>query len=66
MLMSRKATTMSVHAEPIYWPESLEETEEEPTVARQQQIVQLRHRVGNYDVTRLILDSRETSETRAK
>ena len=57
---------MSVHAEPIYWPEPLEEAEEEPTLKAQRKIIHLRHRVGAYDVTRLVLDSREASKTPAE
>jgi len=57
---------MSVHAEPIFWPESFEESEGEMPTNTRRKIVQFRHRVGEYDVTRLILDSREAVERPAK
>jgi hypothetical protein len=41
---------------PIYWPESFAENEGQDAPLIHGRIVHLRHRVGDYDVTRIILE----------
>ena len=48
---------MSAEAEPIYRPESLDEHEDKESLPARRQILHFRHRIGDYDVTRVILDS---------
>jgi hypothetical protein len=57
---------MSVHAEPISWPEAFEEAEDNHTRDEARRIVHVRHRVGEYEVTRLVLESRDESEAAVK
>ena len=53
---------MTANAEPIFWPEPLNVIEEEEKASRQRRILQFRHRIGECDVTHLILDSREEAD----
>ena len=46
---------MSENAEAICWPEDHDEIERLQKHPTRRQIVHVRHRVGEYDVTRLIL-----------
>ena len=54
---------MAANAEPIYWPESVEEPEDDEIAQKRQRIIHVRHRVGKYVVTRLVLDSRDVSDS---
>ncbi|MCX8037954.1 MAG: hypothetical protein N3D11_13070 [Candidatus Sumerlaeia bacterium] len=56
---------MTTHVEPIYWPESFDEHEREEALRTGKRIVQFRHRVGRFEVTRLILDGRKNTGTPA-
>ena len=56
---------MSVTAEPISWPEAFEEPEDNITRDEARRIVHVRHRVGQYEVTRLVLETRDESESEA-
>ena len=58
----QKGDPMSASAEPIYWPEPLETPEPEDETHTKQRITYSRHRVGQYVVTRLVLDARDTTE----
>jgi len=59
---------MSAEAEPTCWPESIDEREDEESrfaVRRTgRRIVHFRHRIGEYDVTRLILESTNGARVR--
>ncbi len=52
---------MTTQAEPIYWPETFDEHEREEGLRTGKRIVQFRHRVGRFEVTRLILDGRKSA-----
>ena len=54
---------MSVEAQPVFWPEREDEVEEQLPGRWRPRIAQIRHRVGEYEVTRLIFDSSDETLT---
>jgi hypothetical protein len=53
----QKGEPMPVEADAVYWPEHLDKFEDGKPDPEKRRILHVRHRVGDYDVTRLVLGS---------
>ena len=54
---------MSAHAEPIYWPESVEVPKHEEIPSNAPRVVYVRYRAGKSVITRLILEPGDVLQT---
>jgi len=57
---------MSAHAEPIYWPESVEVPKHEEIPSNAPRVVYVRYRAGKSMITRLILEPGDALQTLVK